>query len=50
VRLWGIVISRLEGGQIVDDWAATDSLDLLRQLGVRRSLLLVAKHWRLLRC
>jgi predicted ester cyclase len=49
VRLWGIVISRLEDGQIVEDWAATDSLDLVRQLGVWRSLLLVVKHWRLLR-
>jgi predicted ester cyclase len=49
VRLWGIVISRLEDGRIVEDWAATDSLHLLRQLGVWRSLLLVAKHWRLLR-
>lgn len=38
VRLWGIVISRLDGGQIVEDWAATDSLDLLRQLGFWRSL------------
>jgi predicted ester cyclase len=49
VRLWGIVISRLEDGQIVEDWAATDSLDLLRQLGLWRSLLLGVKHWRLLR-
>jgi hypothetical protein len=32
-----------------EDWAATDSLDLLRQLGVWRSLLLVAKYRRLLR-
>jgi predicted ester cyclase len=49
VRLWGIVISRLEDGQIVEDWAASDSLDLVRQLGVWRSLLLFVKHWRLLR-
>ena len=48
VELWGIVISRLEDGQIVEDWAATDSLSLLRQLGLWRSLLLAAKHWRLL--
>ena len=46
VRLWGIVISRLEDGTIVEDWAASDSLDLIRQLGVRRSLRLAAKHWR----
>ena len=49
VRLWGTVISRLEDGQIVEDWAASDSLDLVRQLGVWRSVLLVVKHWRLLR-
>jgi predicted ester cyclase len=49
VRLWGIVISRLEDGRIVEDWATTDSLDLLRQLGLWRSLLLGARHWRLLR-
>lgn len=49
VELWGIVISRLEDGKIVEDWAASDSLTLIRQLGVWRSVLLVAKHWRLLR-
>jgi hypothetical protein len=49
VKLWGIVISRLEDGQIVEDWAASDSLDVVRQLGVWRSVLLVVKHWRLLR-
>jgi predicted ester cyclase len=49
VRLWGIVISRLEDGQIVEDRAATDSFDLLRQLGLWRSLLLGLRHWRLLR-
>jgi predicted ester cyclase len=49
VELWGIVISRLEDGKIVEDWAASDSLTLLRQLGLWRSALLLAKHWRLLR-
>src|SRR5215212_11650604 len=49
VRLRGIVISRVEHGQIVEDWAASDTLELVRQLGVRRSLLLLAKHHRLLR-
>jgi predicted ester cyclase len=49
VSVWGIVISRLDGGQIVEDWAATDSLALARQLGVWRSVLLVLNHWRLLR-
>jgi hypothetical protein len=49
VELWGIVISRLEDGKIVEDWAASDSLSLVRQLGVWRSALLVLKHQRLLR-
>ena len=39
VRLWGIVISRLRDGRIVEDWAAFDSLELLKQLGLLRTLL-----------
>ena len=39
VRLSGITISRLRDGRIVEDWSAFDSLELLRQLGVRRVLL-----------
>ena len=39
VQLWGITISRLRDGRIVEDWSAFDSLELLRQLGVRRALL-----------
>ena len=38
-ELAGITISRMEGGRIVEDWSALDSLELLRQLGVLRSLL-----------
>jgi len=49
VRLTGIVISRLEDGQIVEDWAASDTMELVRQLGAWRSLLLLARHRRLLR-
>ncbi len=49
VHLWGIVISRLEGGKIVEDWAASDSLSLVRQLGLWRSVFLLACYWRLLR-
>lgn len=49
VRLRGIVISRFEEGKIVEDWASSDTLELARQLGVRRSLLLLARHHRLLR-
>jgi|SRR5215207_3733078 len=40
IRIWGIVISRIEDGEIVEDWTASDSLDLLRQLGLWRILLL----------
>jgi hypothetical protein len=35
------VISRIEDGEIVEAWAASDNLDLLRQLGPWRTLLLV---------
>ena len=49
VRLTGIVISRFDDGQIVEDWAASDTLELVRQLGIWRSLLLLARHHRLLR-
>jgi predicted ester cyclase len=37
-ELSGITISRFDDGQIVEDWTALDSLELLRQLGVVRSL------------
>jgi predicted ester cyclase len=40
IRIWGIVISRIEDGEIVEDWAASDNLDLIRQLGPWRLLLL----------
>jgi predicted ester cyclase len=49
VQLRGIVISRFEDGKIVEDWAASDTLELARQLGPWRSLLLLLKHGRLLR-
>jgi predicted ester cyclase len=39
VRLWGIVISRLRDGRVVEDWSAFDGVELLRQLGVWRTLL-----------
>jgi predicted ester cyclase len=41
IRIWGIVISRIEDGEIVEDWAASDNLDVIRQLGPRRTLMLV---------
>jgi predicted ester cyclase len=40
IRIWGIVISRVENGEIVEDWAASDSVNLVRQLGPWRTLLL----------
>lgn len=49
VTLRGIVISRFEDGRIIEDWAASDTVEIARQLGVWRSLLLVAKHRKLLR-
>jgi predicted ester cyclase len=44
LRIWGIVVSQIEGGEIVEDWAASDNLQLIRQLGPWR-LLLLAGAW-----
>ena len=50
VRLWGIVISRFdEDNKIVEDWAASDTLTLLRQLGLWRSDRLLLSQRKLLR-
>jgi predicted ester cyclase len=49
VRLRGVVISRFEDRQVVEDWAASDTMELARQLGIWRSLLLLARHGRVLR-
>jgi predicted ester cyclase len=38
-ELSGITISRMQDGHIVEDWTALDSLELLRQLGLWRTLL-----------
>jgi ubiquinone/menaquinone biosynthesis C-methylase UbiE/predicted ester cyclase len=48
VELCGIVISRFEDGRIIEDWAASDTMELLRQLGVRRALQLAVKHRKLI--
>jgi hypothetical protein len=40
LRLWGITISHFADQEIVEDWSASDNLDILRQLGLRRTLLL----------
>jgi predicted ester cyclase len=49
IRVWGIVISRMRDGRIVEDWAAFDSLELLRQLGLWRTLLAAPRMLRAIR-
>jgi predicted ester cyclase len=45
VKLWGIVISKFDDNdKIVEDWAASDTLSLIRQLGLWRSTLLLLTH------
>jgi predicted ester cyclase len=39
VELAGITISRIENGKIAEDWGYTDSLELLRGLGLWRAVL-----------
>jgi predicted ester cyclase len=39
VRLWGITLSRLRDGRIVEDWTGFDSMELMRQLGLVRTVL-----------
>ncbi|HLX17397.1 MAG TPA: ester cyclase [Bradyrhizobium sp.] len=46
-RINGITISRFENGLIREDWSVTDTLGLLRQLGLWRSLFLQFKQWRM---
>jgi predicted ester cyclase len=47
VKLSGIVISRFQDGRIIEDHAASDTMELVRQLGLWRSLLLAVRHPRL---
>ena len=49
VALRGIVISRFEDGRIIEDWAASDTIEIARQLGIWRTLLLLVQHRKLLR-
>jgi SAM-dependent methyltransferase/predicted ester cyclase len=44
VELRGIVISRFEDGRIIEDWASSDTMELVRQLGLRRTLALAVEH------
>lgn len=46
VRLWGITISRLRDGRIVEDWSAFDGIELLRALGILRTLLVASRFLR----
>jgi predicted ester cyclase len=49
LKLWGITISRLRDGRIVEDYSAFDSLELLKRLGVWRTLLAAPRMHRALR-
>lgn len=44
VRIWGITISHLDDGLIVEDWSASDNLGLVRQLGPWRAAM-VGLDW-----
>jgi predicted ester cyclase len=44
VRFNGMTISHFEDKTIVEDWSVIDTLGLLRQLGLRRLLILTATH------
>lgn len=48
VQLSGITISRFQDGKVIEDWGSTDTVELLRQLGIWRSALVLATEWRLL--
>ena len=45
VRLNGITISRFEQRLIVEDWSVTDTLGMLRQLGILRSILVAVRSF-----
>ena len=49
MRLWDITISRVRDRRIVEDYSASDSLELLKQLGVWRTLLAAPRMLRTLR-
>ncbi len=44
VELRGVVISRFQDGRIIEDHAASDTMELVRQLGLWRTALLAIKH------
>jgi predicted ester cyclase len=43
VQFGGITISRFEEGRIVEDWSVTDTVSMLRQLGLLRALLVIVR-------
>jgi predicted ester cyclase len=43
----GITISRFENGLIIEDWSVTDTLGMLRQLGLWRSILVALRRWKI---
>jgi predicted ester cyclase len=49
VELTGITLSRLREGRIVEDWSATDGVQLMRGLGVVRAVLAAPRLLRALR-
>ena len=49
VELNGITVSRIEDGKIAEDWGHTDSLELLRELGIWRTLAAAPRMLRALR-
>ena len=49
IRVWGITVSRLRDGRIVEDWTGFDSLALIRQLGMVRTILSAPRLIRALR-
>lgn len=48
VTLTGNTLSRFEDGLIAEDWGSTDTIELARQLGARRTLLMLVTEWRFL--
>lgn len=48
VHINGITISKFQDGLIVEDWSVTDTLGMLRQLGVWRSALVGLRQWKFL--
>lgn len=48
VRFNGITISRVENGLIVEDWSVTDTLGMLKQLGLWRTAVVGVRQWKTL--